>query len=170
MGSVSMRLCSCSLCFAPSFFSDTSGLLLVSCALGSAMGSLVVYLVSLTSRFTFNRSARPFRCKVQGTIDVFLSQSFAHLFYLEMATSASIFNQVGEVPSIVEAEGTPLAAFDEGASVEVASTDFWSFLKEPAEVADLELQALLRKHGVDERIILEIGARGIKTIADFVCL
>ena len=29
----------------------------------------------------FNRSARPFRSKVQVTIDDFFSQSFAHLFY-----------------------------------------------------------------------------------------
>ena len=40
----------------------------------------------------------------------------------------------------------------------------------PAEVADPELQSLLRKHDVDERIIFEIGAQGVKTIADFVCL
>ena len=87
-----------------------------------------------------------------------------------MATSASTLNQEGEVPSVVEAEGTPLAAGDEGAAIEVAATDFQGFLKEEAEVADQELQALLRKHDVDERLILEIGAQGVKTIADFACL
>ena len=60
-----------------------SGLLLVSCTLGSAMGSLVLYLESLASRIIFNLSARPFRTKVQGTLDDFFSQSFAHLFYFE---------------------------------------------------------------------------------------
>ena len=67
--------------FRAFFFWGSSGLLLVSCALDSAMGPLVVYLVSLTSRVTFNRSGRPFRSKVQGTIDDFFSQSFAHPFY-----------------------------------------------------------------------------------------
>ena len=87
-----------------------------------------------------------------------------------MATSASTLNQEGEVTSVVEIEGTPLAAGDKGAAVEVAATDFQSFLKEPAEVADPELLALLRKHDVDERLILEIGSQGVKTIADFVGL
>ena len=69
--------------FRAFFFFGSSGLLLVSSALGSAMGSLVVYLVSLTSRITFNRcrSARPFRYKITGTIDDFFSHSFAHLYY-----------------------------------------------------------------------------------------
>ena len=50
--------------------------------------------------------------------------------------SSGTFNQEGEVSSIVEIEGTPLAAGDEGAAVEVAATDFQGFLKETAEVAD----------------------------------
>ena len=53
-----------------------------------------------------------------------------------MATSASTLNQEGEVPSIVEAEDTPLAAGGEGAAIEVAATDFQGFSQKPAEVAD----------------------------------
>ena len=109
-----------------------------------------------------------------------------------MSTSASTLIQEGVVPSVVEFEGTPPTAGVEGAVVELAATDFQGFLKEgtdnvsgnpvvvdqpltistrePAEVADPELQAKLRKHDVDERLILEIGAPGVKTIADFVGL
>ena len=41
----------------------------------------------------------------------------------KMATSASTLNQEGEVPSVVEVEGTPLTAGVEGAVVELAATD-----------------------------------------------
>ena len=107
-----------------------------------------------------------------------------------MAASASTFNQEGVVLSVVEVEGTPLMAGIEEAAVEVAATDFQNFRmasadnvsgntvvvnqplpissQEPAEIADPELQGLLRKHDVDERFIFEIGAQGVKTIADFV--
>ena len=137
---------------------------------GIGDGSLVVYLVSLTSRVTLNRSAWPFRSRfrVQSTI-YFRSPPFTFATS-EMATSTSTFNQEGEVSSVVVIGGTPLAAGDKGAAVEVAATDFRGFLKETAEVADQELQALLRKHDVDERLILEIGAQGVGTIADFVGL
>ena len=96
------------------------------------------------------------------------------------------------VSTVDEAEGIPLAAGIEEAADEVAVTDFQgSFMtsagnasgspvlvnqplslptQEPAEVADPELQALLRKHDVDEGLIYEIGAQGVKTTADFVGL
>ena len=51
IGSVSVCLSSWSWCFVHPFFLVSSGLLLVSCARGSAMGSLVVYLVSLMSSY-----------------------------------------------------------------------------------------------------------------------
>ena len=109
-----------------------------------------------------------------------------------MSASASTFNQEGVVSTVDEAEGIPLAAGIEEAADEVAVTDFQvSFMasadnvsgnpvlvnqplpistQEPAEVADPELQALLRKHDVDEGLIFEIGSQGVKTIADFVGL
>ena len=46
-----------------------------------------------------------------------------------MATSASTLNQEGEVTSVVEIEGTPLAAGDKEAAVKVAATDFQGFLR-----------------------------------------
>ena len=118
--------------FRAFFFLGSFGLLLVSCVLGSATGSLVVYLVSLMSRITFNRSARPFLSKVQGTIDDFFSQSFVPLLPPTMSSSASTCSQEGVVPTVVEAEGTPLTAGIEEAAVEV--------LGQPVGLRDTEYQ------------------------------
>ena len=91
---------------------------------------------------------------------------------------------------VVEAVCTPLTAGIKEAAGEMADTEFkGSFMTNagyvsgnpvlvglphpistqgPADVADPELQALLREHDVDERIVFGIGAQGVKTITDFV--
>ena len=121
-----------------------------------------------------------------------LSQSFAYLLPSTLPASASTCNQEGEVPTVVEVEGIALTAGIGEAADDVAATGFQgSFMagavkvsgnlvlddqllpistQEPAEVADPELRALLRKHDVDERLTVEIGAQGVKSIADIVGL
>ena len=86
-----------------------------------------------------------------------------------MATSASTLNHEEEVPSIVEGEGTPLAAGSEGAAVEVVATDFQSFLKSQPRL-QIRIASNVTQANIDEHLILEIDARGVKSIANFVCL